>query len=137
MVLAGRDPQRLADVAATLANAAVVSGSLDELLNQARAAAPAVIVNTVGPFARTAARVPDACPPGTHYVDIGNELLATQAVLDRHDQAVANGSTFVTSAGFGVLATEAAAVRVCANRPRPASIPRGSTRSGHWPPPAA
>jgi short subunit dehydrogenase-like uncharacterized protein len=122
VVLAGRDPQRLADVAAILGDAAVVSGSFDELLNQARAAAPAVIVNTVGPFARTAARVLDACPPGTHYVDIGNELAATRAVLDRHGQAVANGSTFVTSAGFGVLATEAAAVRVCADRPRPASI---------------
>ena len=122
VVLVGRDPHRLAELAATLGGATVVSGSLDEVLTQLRTAAPAVVVNTVGPFARTAERVLDACPPGTHYVDIGNELLATEAVLARHQGAVQQGSTFVTSAGFGVIATEAPAVRVCADRTPPTRI---------------
>src|SRR6195952_3575970 len=119
VVLAGRDKARLAAIAAELGGLDVVAGSFESLLAQMRAATPAVVVNTVGPFARTALPVIDACPPGTHYVDIGNELPGTRAVLDRHERAVAEGSTLVTGAGFGVLATESVALRVCAGRPAP------------------
>ena len=122
VVLVGRDAGRLTELAASLGDAAVVWGPLADVLTQLRVAAPAVVVNTVGPFARTANRVLDACPPGTHYVDIGNELPATQAVLARHEDAVRQGSTYVTSAGFGVLATEAPAVRACAGRMPPTRI---------------
>lgn len=122
VVLVGRDAHRLAELADRLPTSAVVSGSLEEVLLTLRDAAPAVVVNTVGPFARTATRVLDACPRGTHYVDIGNELPGTQAVLDRHDRAVGSGSTLVTGAGFGVLATEAAVIRACLDRDRPARV---------------
>ncbi len=122
VVLAGRDPQRLESMAAELGGAAVVSGSLESLLDQVAAAAPAVVVNTVGPFARTSAQAIAACPPGTHYLDIGNELPGVQAVLDGHQRAVDNGSTVVTGAGFGVLATESAVLHLCAGRPAPARI---------------
>ena len=132
VVLAGRDAGRLAAVAADLdgdggggtgvGGVQVVSGSLAEVLAQLRSAEPAVVVSTVGPFGRTAAQVVDACPPGTSYVDIGNELSGTQAVLDRHDHALAQGSTFVTAAGFGALATETAAIVVCAGRAVPSAL---------------
>ncbi len=135
VVLAGRDAVRLAALASKLGGAKVVSGSLDSLLAQIRAAAPAVVVNTVGPFARTSALVIAACPPGTHYVDIGNELSGVQAVLDGHQRAVTRGSTIVTGAGFGVLATESAALRVCQRRPAPTrlrvdAIPSLATEDG-------
>lgn len=120
VVLAGRDSARL--VAATMDGARQVVGPFDAVLAQLSDAAPAVVVNTVGPFARTAGQVLDALPPGTHYVDIGNELPGVQAVLDRHERAVANGSALVTGAGFGVLATEAAVLRLCQNRPVPARV---------------
>jgi len=132
---AGRDAVRLAALASKLGGAKVVSGSLDSLLAQIRAAAPAVVVNTVGPFARTSALVIAACRPGTHYVDIGNELSGVQAVLDGHQRAVTHGSTIVTGAGFGVLATESAALRVCQGRPAPTrlrvdAIPSLATEDG-------
>lgn len=53
VVMAGRDADR---TAAGLGVAGVVSGSLESLLTQLRAAAPAVVVNTIGPFARTSVR---------------------------------------------------------------------------------
>jgi short subunit dehydrogenase-like uncharacterized protein len=122
VVLAGRDPSRLKTIAADLDNAEVVSGSFESLLDQLRNAAPAVVVNTIGPFARTSAQVIEACPPGTHYVDIGNELAGVQAVLDGHDRAVAEGRTAVTGGGFGTLATESVVLRICQDRPAPARV---------------
>ena len=135
VVLAGRDTKRLPQVAAELGDVQTVSGSYESLLTQVRSAAPAVVVNTIGPFARTSEQVADACPPGTHYVDIGNEWSGVSAILDRHERAVAAGSTLVTGAGFGVLATESVAVRVCDGRPAPArlrveSIPSFASEKG-------
>jgi short subunit dehydrogenase-like uncharacterized protein len=122
VVLAGRDAAGLASISAEWGGVDVVSGSFDSLLAQLRRAAPAVVVNTVGPFARTAVPVIEACPPGTHYVDIGNELPGTRAVLDGHERAVADGRTVVTGAGFGMLATESVVLRLCEGRPAPARV---------------
>lgn len=135
VVLAGRDADRTAAVAAGLGGAGVASGSLESLLTQLRAAAPAVVVNTIGPFARTSVPVIEACPPGTHYVDIGNELPGVQAVLAGHERAVAEGRTVVTGAGFGVLATESVVLRLCQGRSAPArlrvdAIPSLATEEG-------
>lgn len=122
VVLAGRDPSRLSTIAADLDNPEVVSGSFEMLLDRLRSAAPAVVVNTIGPFARTSAQVIEACPPGTHYVDIGNELPGVKAVLDGHDRAVADGRTAVTGGGFGVLATESVILRICQDRSAPTRV---------------
>ena len=122
VVLAGRDATRLASISADMGGVDVVSGSFESLLEQLRRAAPAVVVNTVGPFARTAVPVIEACPPGTHYVDIGNELPGTRAVLDGHERAVTDGRTVVTGAGFGMLATESVVLRLCEGRPAPARV---------------
>ena len=119
VVPVGRDAARLAALDGA---ARVVAGSLDEVLAQLTSAAPAVVVNTVGPFTETAVRVARACPPGTHYVDVNNELAATRAVLDLDAEAAATGRTFVTAAGFGALATESVLLRLCAGRPAPARV---------------
>ena len=39
-----------------------------------------------------------------------------------HERAVAHGSTVVTGAGFGVLATESVVLRMCEGRPAPARV---------------
>lgn len=122
VVLAGRDAVRLAAVAEELGGAEVVSGSFESLMERLRAAAPTVVVNTIGPFARTSLPVIAECPKGTHYVDIGNEFDGVQAVLAGHERAVANGSTIITGAGFGVLATESVVLRVCEGLPPPAQL---------------
>ncbi|MHA3703150.1 NAD(P)-binding domain-containing protein [Jatrophihabitans sp. YIM 134969] len=122
VVLAGRDPARVADAAAAVGDPRQVTGSLESVLAEAAAAAPPVVVNTVGPFARTAAQVVGTLPAGTHYVDIGNELGGVEAVLNRHDWALEHGNTLVAGAGFGVLATEATVLRLCENRPAPTRL---------------
>ncbi|GIL26800.1 saccharopine dehydrogenase NADP-binding domain-containing protein [Actinocatenispora comari] len=120
-VLVGRDPARLRALAETLPGTAQVvpAGSVDEAAALARDAAPAVVVNTIGPFTRTA---PTVVAAGTHYVDLANDLPAVTALLDRHDAAVAAGRCLVTGGGFGVVGTESALRRLCADRPTPARV---------------
>lgn len=123
VVLVGRDRERLDRRVAELdGQARVVSGSLDAVLGQLSREAPAVVVNTVGPFTATAARVARACPPGTHYVDVAAEYRAAAAVLALHPDAAASERTFVTGAGFGVLATESVLMRVCEGEAPPSRV---------------
>ena len=72
-------------------------------------------VNTVGPIERTAPQVIDALP-SAHYVDVANDPIAVIAVLARGAAASAAGTTLVTCAGFGVIATRSAAVRAVEGR---------------------
>jgi short subunit dehydrogenase-like uncharacterized protein len=119
VVPVGRDAERLAQV---LPGARTVRGDLDEVLAAIGQEAPAVVVNTVGPFTATAVRVARACPPGTHYVDVANELPATQALLDLDAEAAATGRVFVSAAGFGAVATESLVLHLCAGRPTPVRV---------------
>ncbi|WP_425146972.1 saccharopine dehydrogenase NADP-binding domain-containing protein [Deinococcus sp.] len=117
LALIGRDRERLAGVAAELDGAPrLFVGSLDAALAELAREAPAVLINTVGPFASTAARVARACPPGTHYVDVANELPAVQAILELDQQAKNAGQVLVAGAGFGVLASESVVLRLCEGR---------------------
>ena len=123
LALFGRDSERLGRLAAELGGAhrqfvGPLQNALAELQNAgALTQAPAVIINTVGPFARSAATVARACPPGTHYLDVANELPAVQDILALDQQAKDAGCTFMTGAGFGVLATESLLLRLCEGRP--------------------
>ncbi len=123
LVLAGRDRDRVQGVADELGGAVTVTvGSLDRVLSQLAGDPPGVVVSTVGPFTRTAALVARACPAGTHYVDLSNELGGVQDVLSLDRQAASRDQVFVAGAGFGVLATESAVLAVCEGRPRPQRV---------------
>ena len=119
LVLVGRDAGRLRDLAGEVGGDArtVVAGTVEETAAVLARSAPTVIVNTIGPFTSTAVPLIRACPPGTHYLDLSNELTSIRQVLDLHDEAVAGGSTLVPGAGFGVCATESAVRKVCEGRP--------------------
>ncbi|SFE44337.1 Uncharacterized conserved protein [Actinacidiphila alni] len=122
LVLVGRDAGRLGAAAGTVTAVGgtartVVAGSVEETAAALRGETPAVVVNTIGPFAETAPPIVRACPPGTHYVDLTNELRSVAATLDLHEAAVAAGQTLVAGAGFGVLATESVVLRLCEGRP--------------------
>jgi len=118
VVLDGRDALRLQDVSGRVEGARVlVAGNVESMIDQVLWQRPAVVVNTVGPFATTAAPVARACLPAGCYVDLGTDHIAASAVLGLHDEAVAAGHTLVTGAGFGVLATESVVVRLCEGRP--------------------
>ena len=103
VVVTGRNRERLARMSP---DARAVTGSLDEVCTRLADEAPAVVINTVGPFAVTAPQVVRACPPGTHYVDVSNELSSFESLHAMDRDAVATGRTLVSGAGFGVLATE-------------------------------
>src|SRR5205807_4876819 len=72
-----------------------------------------LVLSTIGPFARQAGPVIDAClAAGVPYVDIANEWPAVRGLLDRDEQARAHAVTLVTGAGFGPAATETLVLRL-------------------------
>jgi short subunit dehydrogenase-like uncharacterized protein len=120
LALFGRDRERLAGVAAGLAqNPELMVGTLEDLPALMAAHPPRVVVHTVGPFGVTAATVIDALPEGVHYLDLSNEYAGFEAVLARDGAAQRAGQTLVPGAGFGIIATESVLVALCQGRPTP------------------
>ncbi|WP_214104156.1 saccharopine dehydrogenase NADP-binding domain-containing protein [Acrocarpospora catenulata] len=98
----------------------VVADSAERIADEIVRKRPRVVVNTMGAFAATAPVIARAClPGGGHYVDQANDVVAVDRLLALHDEAVRAGSTLVTGAGFGVLATEAVVAKLCEGRPTP------------------
>lgn len=120
-VLVGRDPERLASAAGAALRSVVAADPAATAVEIARQR-PAVVLNTIGPFAQTGALLARACLPASHYVDIANELDAATELLALHEDAVTAGRTLVNGAGFGVLATESIVVGLCAGRPTPVEV---------------
>jgi len=118
----GRDAGRLAAATGPGGGRTVVAGSIEAAATEIRRQRPAVVINTVGPFTATAMPIVDACLPGSHYLDLANDLAAVSAVLGRDASAAAAGRTLVTGAGFGVTATESVVVKLCEDRPAPVRV---------------
>ncbi|QFY09743.1 hypothetical protein GBF35_26595 [Nonomuraea phyllanthi] len=97
----------------------VVADSAERIADEIVRQRPRVVVNTMGAFTATAPVLARACMPGGHYVDQANDVAAVEGLLALHDEAVRAGSTLVTGAGFGVLATEAVVAKLCDGRPTP------------------
>lgn len=97
----------------------VVADSAERIAAEIARQRPRVVVNTMGAFAATAPVIARACMPGGHYVDQAADVVAVQGLLALRDEAVRAGSTLVTGAGFGVLATEAVVAKLCEGRPAP------------------
>src|SRR5215475_11222521 len=116
--LAGRRRGPLAELALALAADGAMTDVRTVEAGDAASLAGAVagvgvVVSTIGPFARQAGPVIDACLAArVPYVDIANEWSAVRGLLDRDDQARAQGVTLVTGAGFGPAATETLVLRL-------------------------
>lgn len=123
-VLVGRDADRLAALATSIDDriGTQVAGSPEEAEAEIARRHPAVVLNTIGPFARTAVPIARACMPGGRYLDLANDIFAVTALLGLHDDALAAGSTLITGAGFGLLATEAVVATICQGQPTPSSV---------------
>jgi short subunit dehydrogenase-like uncharacterized protein len=119
LVLVGRDAIRLRKLAGAIGGhpRIVTVGWVDAVVTELSRSNPAVVINTIGPFSETALPIARACPPGTHYVDLANDLFAVTALLGLHDEAVSSGRSLVTGAGFGVLATESVMLKLCEAQP--------------------
>ncbi|MGK3200130.1 hypothetical protein [Amycolatopsis sp. MEPSY49] len=118
VVLVGRNRERLEATGEKY----VVADGVEAIATEIRRQRPAVVVNTIGEYAATAATIARACLPGGHYVDLAADLAAVERLLDLHEEALAGGSTFVTGAGFGVLATEAVVAKLCEGRDTPSHV---------------
>src|SRR5215471_14365008 len=116
--LAGRRRDPLEDLARALAAGGATTDVRTVDASDAASLAEAiagvgVVLSTIGPFARQAGRVIDACiAAGVSYVDIANEWPAVRGLLDREEQARAHAVTLVTGAGFGPAATETLVLRL-------------------------
>ncbi|MEU7402841.1 saccharopine dehydrogenase NADP-binding domain-containing protein [Streptomyces sp. NPDC044948] len=123
-VLVGRESggDRLRKTAADLGTRAVVADGVDGIAAEITRQRPAVVFNGIGDYAQTATVLARACMPGGHYLDLAADLTAVPRLLDLHQEAEQAGSTLVTGAGFGVLATEAVVIKLCEDRPVPADV---------------
>jgi short subunit dehydrogenase-like uncharacterized protein len=121
-VLVGRRRESLAALRADTAGEILVADGTESIADAIRARRPAVVVNLIGNYGETASVLAGAVLPGGHYVDLAADLIAVSQLLDRHTEAEAAGSTLVTGAGFGVLATEAVVAALCAGRPAPSHV---------------
>lgn len=124
LVLVGRNVERLQAMAATVPTkprilVAETAADMAEAITTQR---PALVVNLVGGYNDCAGALAEACLPGGHYVDLANDPASMTSMLGMNDAAASAGSTFVTSAGFGVLATEALVVALCADRSTPTHV---------------
>ncbi|MET4780503.1 hypothetical protein [Glaciihabitans sp. UYNi722] len=124
IVLVGRSAERLESVIPKVTGAATVKvlAGFDEILTAVREENPLVVVNLLGSYGETAIPLAEACMPNGSYVDLAVDIETVSAILALHSVAVASGSSVITGAGFGVLATEALVVRMCANRPTPERV---------------
>lgn len=67
-VLVGRDTQRLGALAARIVEGTdiVLASSPEQIATEIKRRQPLVVLNTIGPFARTAVPIAGACLPGGH-----------------------------------------------------------------------
>jgi saccharopine dehydrogenase (NAD+, L-lysine-forming) len=134
--LAGRRRGPLEDLARALAadgaTTDVRTVDISDEASLAKAiAGVGVVLSTIGPFARQAGPVIDAClAAGAPYVDIANEWAAVRSLLDRDEQARAHGVALVTGAGFGPAATETLVLRLVEQMGMTPSLVRVAAAAG-------
>ena len=112
-ILAGRDPQRLAQQAAELGLQHVAfsledSSTMDLALQQVK-----LVLHCAGPFSRTARPMVDGClRNGVHYLDITGEIAVFEALAARTAEAQAAGVMVLPGAGFDVAPSDCLAAHL-------------------------
>lgn len=113
IALAGRSPDRLAAVRATLGEGAqswtLVSADASSASSlEAMAARTQVVLTTVGPYSRYGLPLVAACAAaGTDYADLtGEAMFVRQSIDDYHKQAVDTGARIVHACGFDSIPSD-------------------------------
>ena len=124
MTFVGRNAETLKQTAEDLniEVSIVTAGTIEEMAAAILRGKPRIVINTIGPFARTAIAIVSACPPGTHYLDIGNELPAFLSLFAMNEDLIRMGRCVVLGAGWGVLGTESVVLKLCEGRPAAAKV---------------
>lgn len=112
-VLAGRDANKLAEVAQSSSLESIVLDLADtEKLRQIVSRFHAVL-HCAGPFSKTAEAMLSACLAGrTHYLDITGEINVFEAAHDLDEQAREAGIVICPGVGFDVIPTDCVAARL-------------------------
>lgn len=109
-MLAGRDANKLQDLAEELGLTWRVFG-LQNTESVAHALHDvALVINCAGPFAVTARTMLEACiKANAHYIDITGEIAVFEQAKSMHEEAVTAGVTLCPGAGFDVIPTDCVA----------------------------
>ena len=113
IALAGRSPQRLAAVRATLGEAAqswpiLEADASSPASLEAMAARTRVVITTVGPYSRYGLPLVAACAAaGTDYADLtGEAMFVRKSIDDFHKQAIDTGARIVHACGFDSIPSD-------------------------------
>lgn len=124
VVLCGRSESHLHSLAKKIGGSSkvVVTTSIEDVKAELGKAGPVVVVNLIGPFAKTARPIINACIPGSSYLDLSNDRAVTAEVLDMGGMAKSTGRCLVSGAGWGVLAAESLVLKLCKDRQSAARV---------------
>lgn len=113
IALAGRSPERLAEVRSTLGESAqawpiVTADASSPASLDAMAARTRVVVTTVGPYTKYGLPLVAACAKaGTDYADLtGEPMFVRKSIDDYHKQAVDTGARIVHACGFDSIPSD-------------------------------
>ncbi len=126
LLLAGRRPEPLADLARRYGLPMATATTSDDAALAALAAKGAVLLNAAGPFAATARPLAEAAiRAGVPYVDVAGEVdvLTDQAALDAAARKAA--VPLVCAAGYGAAAGEGLALHTAARLEQPQRLRLG------------
>ena len=130
-ILAGRNRERLTDLAQTLDCAHEVvaldeSQALDALLDDATA-----VLHCAGPFIDTAQPMLDAClRTGTHYLDITGEIPVLASLAAQSERAVEAKITVLPAVAHDVVPTDCLAAHLSERLPEATSLALAFEASG-------
>ena len=117
-VLAGRDPDRLHDLAQELGLPAVPVGLGNAGALEAALEDVPLVLHAAGPFSKTSRPMVDAClRTGTHYLDVTGEIAVFEALAARDADARGAGVTVLPGVGFDVVPTDCLAAHVAERLP--------------------
>ncbi len=113
IALAGRSPDKLTEVRATLGEAAqswpiIEADASSPASLQAMAERTQVVITTVGPYSRYGLPLVAACSAaGTDYADLtGEAMFVRRSIDDYHKQAVDTGARIVHACGFDSIPSD-------------------------------
>lgn len=131
-VLAGRNPDKLAALAAPHGLPWRAASLADATQLDAALAGMRVVLHAAGPFSQTAAPMAAAClRAGAHYLDVTGEIPVIEALASRHAEARARGVMLMPGAGFDVVPSDCLAAHVAARRPGALTLALGVAGLAH------
>jgi short subunit dehydrogenase-like uncharacterized protein len=125
-VLAGRNRDKVAPLAAELGLEHRIFPLTDPAAVRAALSGVRVVIHCAGPYVHTSRPVVDAClRTGTHYLDITGEWAVFEALAARDAEAKAAGVMLLPGAGCDVVPTDCLAAHLRARLPSAARLTLG------------